>query len=301
MPMKSTVGLDDLRHFYLVSESGGVSAAARKFGISKATLSRALTRLEERADGPLFDRMSTGVRLTPAGETLIEAARQATEAGSTAVEVLRAVTEEPSGTLRVAASALSGQHLLGPVIARLTRDYPKVTARISVMASGPDPLAEDLDLVLRLGRPEEPYLIARRISATPMKLYCGVEFAQQHLVDDAAVVVALPRVCIDVPGAPPNWTLTRPDGAKVVCDAPPRIYVGDPTVALGMIRSGAGITMLPAIFGDYQVRRGNAAPVLPDCEMGEVEIFGVFPPRRSSIPAVRVLIDYLVAYAAEII
>ncbi|MCE8006973.1 LysR family transcriptional regulator [Aestuariivita sp.] len=299
MPMRSAIGLDDLRHFYLVSEAGGVSAASRQFGISKATLSRALARLEERARGPLFDRVSTGVRLTSAGETLIDAARQATEAGSAAIEVLSVVTEEPGGTLRVAASALSGQNLLGPVIARLTRDYPKVTARISVTASGPDPLAEELDLVLRLGRPEEPYLIARKIAATPMKLYCGVEFAKTHPVDDPAAVVGLPRVCIDVPGAPLTWTLAGPDGATVVCDAPPHVFVGDPTVALGMIRSGAGITMLPGIFGDQQVRRGDAAPVLPEWEMGNVEIFAVFPPRRSSVPAVRVLIDYLVEYAEE--
>ena len=82
MPMRSAIGLDDLRSFYLVAEAGGVSAASRQFGVSKATLSRALTRLEAQAGAQLFDRVSTGVRLTPAGETLIDAAHQATEAGS---------------------------------------------------------------------------------------------------------------------------------------------------------------------------------------------------------------------------
>ena len=297
MPMRSAVSLDDLRHFYLISEVGGISAAARQFGVSKATLSRALARLEESAGGPLFDRVSGGVRLTAAGETLMEAARRATEAGSAADEVLRSVTEEPSGTLRVAGSALSGQYLLGPAVARLTRDYPKVTARIHVTAAGPDPLAEDFDLVLRLGRPEEPYLIARRVAATPMKLYCGVGFAETHPVDEPTKVVGLPRVCIDVPGAPRDWRLKGPGKADLVFDTPPRVLVGDPTVALGMIRSGAGVTMLPMLFGDEQVRRGDVMQVLPEFSMGNVEIFAVFPPRRSSIPAVRVLIDYLVEHS----
>lgn len=300
MPMRSAIGLDDLRYFYLVAEAGGVSAAARRFGLSKATLSRALARLEERARGPLFDRVSTGVKLTSAGETLLEAARQATEAGSAADEVLRAVTDEPRGSLRIAASALSGQYLLGPVVARLAREYPKVTTRIEVTAAGPDPLAEDLDLVLRLGRPEEPYLITRKIVATPMKLYCGVSFAQERPIDDIASLARMPRVCINVPGAPLDWRLTGPNGQTLSLASPPVVYAGDPTVALGLIRSGAGITMLPAIFGEQQVERGDAVGVMPDLDMGMIEIFAVFPPRRSSIPAVRLFIEYLSAHAATL-
>ena len=301
MPMRSAISLDDLRNFYLVAEAGGVSAAERQFGVPKANLSRALARLEERARGPLFDRVSSGVRLTSAGETLMDSARRATEAGSTAAEVLRAATEEPSGTLRVAASALSGQYLLGPVVARLTRDFPAVSVSIDVTGAGPDPLAEDLDLVLRLGRPDAPYLIARRVTGTPMKLYCGVEFAKTNSFENIDQVATLPRVCINVPGAPQDWHLSTDDGStKLVLDSPPRILVGDPTVALGMIASGAGLTMLPKLFGEEQVRRGDIVPVLPDMSMGDIEIFAVFPPRRSSIPAVRLLIDYLVEYAQEI-
>jgi len=300
MPMRAAIGLDDLRYFYLISEAGGVSAATRQFGVPKATLSRALARLEDRAGGPLFDRVNRGVRLTAAGETLLDAARRATEAGSIADEVLRAVTEEPQGLLRVAASALSGQHLLGPVVARLTCDYPNVTVRVDVSAAGPDPLADDLDLVLRLGRPDAPYLIARRVASTPMKLYCGKEFAQAHPIENENEVCSFPRVCIDVPGAPKDWVLVGSEGKHITFDTPPTIYVGDPTVALGMIRGGGGITMLPALFGDMQVDRGDAVPVLPDFAMGEIEIFAVFPPRRSQIPAVRKLIEYLVQHATQV-
>lgn len=297
MPMRTAIGLDDLRAFFLISEAGGVSAAARRFGLSKATLSRALARLEDRAGGPLFDRVSSGLKLTAAGEILVDAARQATEAGSTANEVLRAVTEEPKGLLRIAASALSGQYLLGPVIARMAQNHPNVTTHIQVTASGPDPLAEDLDLVLRLGRPDAPYMIARRIAKTPMKLYCGVSFARSNVMTDIDAVQGMPRICIDVPGAPINWHLTGPNHEVLRLEADPVVYAGDPTVALGLVQSGAGITMLPALFGDEQVKRGGAVPVLPGYDMGLIEIFAVFPPRRSSVPAVRIFIDYLSEYA----
>ncbi|ABD54234.1 LysR family transcriptional regulator [Jannaschia sp. CCS1] len=295
--MRTPVGLDDLRYFYLVAEAGGVSAAARRFDISKATLSRAVARLEDQAKGPLFDRLSTGLQLTQAGEALIEAARQATDAGSTAEELLRTVTEEPQGMLRIAASALSGQYLVGPVLARLTEDYPKVTAHVSVTASGPDPLAEELDLVLRLGRPEEPYLIARRIIGTPMKLYCGTDFAKSNPVTDPEAVSRFARVSINVPGAPANWLLHDDADRTLTFDIEPRIYAGDPTVAIGLVHAGAGITLLPALYGDLLVERGDAAAVLPTYEGAPVELFAVFPPRRSSVPAVRVFIDYLTAFA----
>jgi DNA-binding transcriptional LysR family regulator len=301
MPMQSPIGLDDLRHFFLIAEAGGVSAAARRFDISKATLSRAIARLEDQAKGPLFDRLSTGLQLTQAGEALMDAARQATEAGSSAENVLRTVIEEPQGALRVAASALSAQYLVSPVLARLTADYPLVTAHIKVTADGPDPLAEDLDLVLQLGRPQEPYLIARRIIGTPMKLYCGPDFAASHPVDDPQAVTELIRVCVDVPGTSHEWTLTGQDGVPVRFDKTPSVFAGDPSVALGLVRSGAGVTLLPALYGDMQVRRGDVVPVLPGHEAPAVEIFAVFPPRRSSVPAVRIFIDSLIEYANALV
>ncbi|MCR9194433.1 MAG: LysR family transcriptional regulator [Hyphomonas sp.] len=299
MPLSDRVSVDDLRLFFLLHEAGGITAATRRFGVPKATLSRALGRLEETAGMPLFDRVSNGLKLTQAGESLIESADAATRAGADAEEILRSAKGEASGALRIAASALSAQQLLGPVLARISQRYPKIEPSVSVTALGPDPLAEELDVVLRLGRPEEPYLIARKIVGTKLRLYVSAQVADRVDVNDQDAVEALGRIIVDVPGSPHEWHLGNADGQTIDLVSKPMCTVGDPTVALGVIRSGSGVAFLPATFGEPRVLSGDFVRALPGFAGPSIEIFASFPPRRASVPAVRAFLDTLLDVAKE--
>ncbi|KIT16900.1 LysR family transcriptional regulator [Jannaschia aquimarina] len=290
--------LDDLRLFFLLDQAGSISGATRRFGIAKATLSRSLARLEDRAGMPLFDRTSRGLKLTQAGALMLPAARDATEAGALAEDVLRTARGEPEGLLRIAASALSAQQILGPVVAEFTRRHPKVIVRIHISGVGPDPLEEELDLVLRLGRPEESYLIARRIIGSRFALYAGREDAERLAHAPREAIDTLRRVVIDVPGAPADWTLTNAAGETLTLRSDPACLVGDPGVALGIIRAGTGLAFLPEVFGEPRAASGDFARILPDFHGPEIEIFASFPPKRASIPAVRAFLDLLVEMTA---
>ncbi|MFQ6547684.1 LysR family transcriptional regulator [Aestuariibius sp. 2305UL40-4] len=294
MPLNGIASLDDLRLFWMIHEAGSISAAARRFGTSKARLSRSLARLEDEVGMPLFDRMSTGLKITQTGELLLPAAEEATRAGSRAEDLLRRAQATPQGHLRIAASALSAQQILGPVLAQMSVEFPEVTPMVQISALGPDPLAEDLDLVLRLGRPEEPYLIARRILGSHFRLYASATDARITDLADPEAVASLGRIVIDVPGAPRDWILTGPDDAPLVLDGPPICLVEDPTVALGILRAGRGVAFLPAIFGEPRVAAGDFRRALPDHEGPPIEVYASFPPKRASVPAVRAFIDLLV-------
>src|SRR5256885_17138604 len=67
--------LRHLRYFVAVAEQGNVSRAARKLFIAQPPLSAQLKQLEEEVGAALFTRLPRGVRLTPAGESLLEDAR----------------------------------------------------------------------------------------------------------------------------------------------------------------------------------------------------------------------------------
>ena len=298
MVTRPDTSLDDLQVFFMMHAAGSVTGAAASLGASKATLSRALARLEAQAGMALFDRTPTGLKLTQAGRSLLPAAEAATRAGAEAEDVLRRARGTPHGELRIAASALSAQQILGPVLARMAVDHPQVRPHVRITALGPDPLAEDLDVVLRLGRPDEPYLIARRIVGAPLRLYAGAAARRRDLADPG-VVAALGRVVVDVPGSPAVWTLADAEGQSTSLDSAPLCAVGDPTVALGILRAGRGVAFLPAIYGEPRVARGDLVRVLPDLEGPEVEVYATFPPKRASVPAVRAFIDLLVEVARE--
>lgn len=298
MPMQGALSLDDLNLFYFIAEERGISGSSRRFGVSKAKLSRALTRLEERAGTPLFDRVTGGLRLTAAGQLLEPIARQLTQTSSDAEEVLRSATGEPSGTLRIAASALSGQLLIGPVVADMHHRYPGVAVSVTVSALGPDPLSEDLDVVLRLGRPSEPYLIARKIVASSLALYASKAVADDLNGAQADERIDAQRIVIGVPGVPSDWTLYDADGTAHHFTGAPKSIVGDPSVALGIIMCGQGVSFLPRIFAQPFEKSSALVRVRPDLVGPEVEVFACFPPKRASVPAVRVFIDMLVEFAA---
>jgi len=248
---------------------------------------------------PLFDRVSNGLRLTQAGEELVDSADAVTRAGAEAEEVLRSAKGEPSGVLRVAASALSAQQFLGPVLARMRERHPRVEPLVRVTSMGPDPLAEDLDVVLRLGRPEEPYLIARRIMTATLRLYVSASVCQALDLTNPDAVEGLGRIVVEVPGSPSEWHLIGPNGEQIELSTQPMCRIGDPTVALGLLAAGTGVAFLPSLFGEPRVRSGEFRRALPDHEGPRAEIFASFPPRRASVPSVSAFLDILLEVGKE--
>ena len=292
--------VDDLRLLALVADAGSMNAASRGSGISKSVLSRAVARLEEITGGPLFDRTATGMTLTATGAVLLPVARRAADVVRDAGEALRSASDTPQGPLRVAASALSGSQLVAPALAEMARLHPKVETTLRVTARGPDPVAEDLDLVLQIGKPAGSHLVARRVVASPMALYAARTAAAEHDVTDVEAVRRMRRVVIDVDNVPPVWELTHRDGRRLRLDGPPLLHVGDPTVAIAVLQAGAGVAKLPRAYGEPLARAGALVRVLPDWTGPVMEIYGVMPPRRAAIPAVAAFLDILGRHAARL-
>ncbi len=292
--------LDDLHGFGLIASAGGLSPASRRFGVPKATLSRALHRLEAAAGAPLFDRVGRGLRLTPLGQGLLPAAQDALALQSTANDAVRAGQGEPVGPLRIAASALSGQKLLAPVLAELAERHPAVQISLRVTSQGPDPVAEELDVVIRVGRPSEPYLVCRKIVGSPLALYAfgtraaGIDFCDPNAVE------GLGRVHIAIDEFPREWELTGPSGDTVRLTGEPLISVSEPTVALSILSAGLGVAFLPMLYAEPLARAGVLVRALPGFAGPEMELFAALPPRRSNMPAVRAFLDLLVRHVGRI-
>lgn len=291
-------GLDDLRDFALIADAGGISAASRKFGVPKASLSRALGRLEAAAGLALFDRAGRRLRMTSAGENLRPTADAVLALMHEAEEILRSASSAPRGVLRIAASALGGQQMLSPVVARFAAEFADVRTELVVSGQGPDPLVEDLDLVLRVGRPEQPYLVARRILGATLRLFASADTAPG--LCDAAAIEALGRIVIDVEGVPSTWVLDGPEGEQLTLQSPPMAVVGDPAVALSILEAGRGVAMLPDSYAGPLAAQGVISAVMPQFSGPEIEIYAVMPPGRARVPAVRAFLDVLYGYAKEL-
>ena len=299
--MNEPLTIEDLRWFGLVAEAGGLTEAARQFGVSKSTLSRAISRAEACAGSPLFDRTGRGLQPTPLGEQLLPSAREAIEALRGADEVLRAGADAPSGPLRVGAVTAEANRLLVPALSELVRRHPAVQVDLRYASHAVDPVAADLDVCLRVGRPEQPHLVVRRVLDARLALFAAPDALLGVDVNDPTEVAALNRVCVALPALPLAWTLHRgegPDVESVTLDRTPIATLNDPSAALAMVEDGAGLAFVPGFELPERLARGSLAPVLPDWSGPALEIYAVLPPGRAKVPAVRAFLDLMGERAA---
>ena len=161
--------LEDLETFTEVADAGGVSAAARRLGVSKSIVSRRLVRLEAELGVQLLARTTRGASLTEAGVTFRDhAARACAELDLARDTILPAGYLR--GRLRIAAPLSFGPTHLAPVLARLARQHPRLHLQCHYSDRFVDIVGEGFDCAIRAGYLSDSNLVARRITPIRGKL-----------------------------------------------------------------------------------------------------------------------------------
>jgi LysR family carnitine catabolism transcriptional activator len=132
-----------LEHFLSVAHSGSFTRAAAMLTLAQPSLSHSIAALERELGQELFERLGRGVKLTPAGEALLEPARRTLRAFVLAKGAVRSVAESGSGHLSIISGTLWAIEPLVRMIGEFRLVYPAVRFTVS------DPLtrAEVLDAV----------------------------------------------------------------------------------------------------------------------------------------------------------
>jgi DNA-binding transcriptional LysR family regulator len=149
--------------FLAVFDQGSLTAAARQLGSSQPTMGRHVAELEAQLGTPLFERTGRGLLATAAARQLADAAR-AMESG--ALTLLRGAQQAQtalSGTVRLSASQPVACFLLPPLLARLRAELPGVQIELVVSNAVSDLLKREADIAIRMVRPTQGALVARRI------------------------------------------------------------------------------------------------------------------------------------------
>ena len=280
----------DLWMFGAVASEGTLCDAARRLDVPKATLSRAIKRLEAAVRAPLFDRTGRGLSLTPLGEALCPAARRIAAAVSEADDLLRSLTDAPGGTLRIAAAPLAAREIVVPALTALAAAHPEVRTDLTVTGRARDPVAEEFDVLIRLGEPTEAHLTRRRIRSIPMHAFGSAETLLGVDVDDPDEVAALDRIGIGGTPLAGPWSFTSED-RDVAMGREPIAVLNDVAIALEMARASRALVLAPHDHAERLLRDHDLRPVLPGWSGPTLDLFAVMPPRRAEIPAVRAFLD----------
>ncbi|KVL43236.1 LysR family transcriptional regulator [Burkholderia territorii] len=167
---------DDLRYFLAVMRGGSLSAAARALQVQHSTVARRIDALESALGIRLFDRLPRGWPPTDEGLHLAEhAARVEADVHAFARAVQGAAALD--GVVRVSASPVFASHFLAPRLARALRAWPALRIDLMGEMQAANLYAREADLAVRLSRPSEPGLAARRLGTMRFALCASPDWA----------------------------------------------------------------------------------------------------------------------------
>ncbi|PPD16057.1 MAG: LysR family transcriptional regulator [Methylobacterium sp.] len=162
-----------LRSFLAVLRRGSLSAAARETGLTQPTIGRHIDELEAGLGVALFTRSPNGLAPTETASALVVHA-EAMEAAFAALK--RAATwsgdvVQPRGTVRISASEVMGTFVLTPILADIAERHRDIILELALNNRTDDLLRRDADIAVRMTRPKQNGLVARRIGHVPLGLF----------------------------------------------------------------------------------------------------------------------------------
>ena len=178
--MVKNIGWELYRSFLGVLKEGSLSGAARTLGITQPTVGRHVTALEQALGGVLFTRSQLGLMPTE----LALALRSYAEAmESTAAALERAASSQGEGVrgvVRVTASDVIGVEVLPPIVAQLREQHPALKIELVLTNRVQDLLRREADIAVRMVRPRQEQLVARRIGRIELGLHARKDYLSRH-------------------------------------------------------------------------------------------------------------------------
>jgi DNA-binding transcriptional LysR family regulator len=176
----ATLDWNQLRAFLETAETGSLSAAARKLGLSQPTLSRQVAAIEQSMGVTLFERVGKAIALTPTGIDLLEHARVM----GTAAEVLSLAatgrSQAVDGVVSVSATDIVAARILPPLLQRLRERAPGIAVEVIATNAQSDLQRREADIAIRHVKPEQPDLIARLIREATAHFYASENWINTH-------------------------------------------------------------------------------------------------------------------------
>lgn len=294
--MRRLPDFEALAIFAKVAQLHSFAAAAAELNLSKATVSKAVSRLESRLKVRLFNRTSRRLALTDTGAQLAGRAASLLAEGEATEDSILGQAVAPRGTIRLAAPVSFGVLYVAPLLPEFFARYPDITIDLQMSDSVTDLVGEGYDAALRIAALPDSSLVARTLFPVPRFLVGAPSYFQKQGKPRHPLQLAEHR-CITYARGPAaeTWHFTNKTGetATVRPSGPLRSNNGD--VALPTLRAGLALGILPEFFLRADLATGALERILPEWSLRAAAVHWVTPARGLRPKRV----DLLGAFLAE--
>lgn len=286
--------LTDIAVFCRLVETGSFTHAAAQLGLSRAVVSKYITRLEQRLGARLLNRTTRRLSLTEAGTTLYQASAGALNQIEEAELEISRLQAEPRGVLRVSAPMSFGILHIAPALAEFLTRYPAVTVDLKLDDRMVDVVEEGFDLAIRISTLKDSTLVARRLAPSRHVLCASRAYLERHGLPRTPEELSTHNCMLYTYVSQPNtWRFTAPDGNEIGVNVRGNLRHNNGLVEREAGLQGLGIMKSPTFYVGELIREGRLQAVLTDYKIAETSVYAVYPGRKYLSPKVRASIEFL--------
>jgi DNA-binding transcriptional LysR family regulator len=291
--------LEGLAIFAKVAECRSFAEAAAELRLSKATVSKAVGRIETRLGARLIIRTARRFELTDAGRQLVGRAANILAEGEAAENVTQAQARTPRGTVRLAAPMSFGVLHVAPLLPEFLATFPEISVDLHLSDAMSDLLGEGYDAAIRIAVQPGTSFVTQPLCEMPRYLVASPAYLDKHGRPKHPLHLAQHRcISYSYTMASEVWRFTKSGrSASVRPSGPLRVNNGDAIVPA--LIAGTGIGMLPEFFLREALEANLLERVLPDWSIPLGAAYWVTPPEGPLPKRVDVLGNFLIEKLAQ--
>ncbi|MEZ0306748.1 MAG: LysR family transcriptional regulator [Ramlibacter sp.] len=289
--------LDDLRVLLATAETGSLTGAGRRCGLSTAAVSAAVKRLETSLGVRLFERTTRSVRPTEEGEVMIDHARRALEIVSEGQARVRAGSSGLTGTIRITAAAVFVHEMLADWLAEFAGQHPQLHIDLLVSDAHLDLVRDGIDLALRNGPLADSSHTARLLGSARRVACASAEYVARH-GDPVQPSDLASHECLvyHVRGRRMGiWQFDREGEPVQQVRVSGRLACNDASIAQQWAQQGRGILYQSELALVDSLASGKLVRLMPGYRGEDASLYAVLPSRRYVPTRVQTVMDQLAA------
>lgn len=279
--------------FALVVTEQSFSGAARKLGVSRSSVSKAVAKLEQSLGASLLNRSTRHLSLTEVGTAFFDYCSRISDEADQAHKMIDSLNTRPRGVLKIAASVAFGTLHIAPAIGEFLSLYPELDVDMTISDKDFDMAEEGYDVVIRVTRDLPLNVVAKKLAPIKRKLCATAGYFSQFGVP------VLPQDlihhnCLDYihSGDKGLWRFAGPEG-EVTVPVAGRLRINDDEALSQVVLAGFGLALLPTFIIGKDIQAKRLKSVLSEYIPVEQHVYALYLPNRNLPLKIRVLIDFL--------